>query len=162
MQASYRLPPRIWKWIAEQISCSVQQEGACTVPAHLFYDIVRKLPDGAEVEVTVAEGDSLYQGGSFCLYSAHLACRRFPAFNVSDLPVHFTLTTADLRHQIDTTRFAISNEETRYYLNGIFFHKSDTGLWRRSQQMAIGWLWHKWICRKAQMVCRKLSCPARR
>ncbi|MEC7245754.1 MAG: DNA polymerase III subunit beta, partial [Pseudomonadota bacterium] len=42
--------------IAEQISCSVQQEGACTVPAHLFYDIVRKLPDGAEVEVTVAEG----------------------------------------------------------------------------------------------------------
>ena len=51
----------------------------------------------------------------------------FPAFNTSDLPVKFALTTADLRHQIDMTRFAISTEETRYYLNGIYFHKSDSG-----------------------------------
>ena len=113
--------------IAEQISCSVQQEGACTVPAHLFYDIVRKLPDGAEVEVTVAEGTASIKAGRSAFTLPTLPVEDFPAFNVSDLPVHFTLTTADLRHQIDTTRFAISNEETRYYLNGIFFHKSDNG-----------------------------------
>ncbi len=66
--------------IAEQISCSVQQEGACTVPAHLFYDIVRKLPDGAEVEVSVADGNASIKSRAFGLYLANLAGRRFPGF----------------------------------------------------------------------------------
>lgn len=113
--------------IAEQISCSVQQEGACTVPAHLFYDIVRKLPDGAEVEVSVADGNASIKAGRSAFTLPTLPVEDFPTFNVSELPVQFSLTTADMRHQIDTTRFAISNEETRYYLNGIFFHKSDSG-----------------------------------
>ena len=49
----------------------------------------------------------------------------FPAINSSEMPVSFTLTAADIRDLIDATRFAISTEETRYYLNGIFFHVSD-------------------------------------
>ncbi len=106
MQGSCHLPLQIWEMdIAEQISCSVLQEGACTVPAHLFYDIVRKLPDGAEVEVSVADGNASIKAGR----SAFTLCRPlpiedFPAFNVSELPVQFSLTTADMRHQIDTTR----------------------------------------------------------
>ena len=97
------------------------------MPAHLFYDIVRKLPDGAEVEVSVADGNASIKAGRSAFTLPTLPVEDFPAFNISDLPVHFSLTTADMRHQIDTTRFAISNEETRYYLNGIFFHKSDSG-----------------------------------
>jgi DNA polymerase-3 subunit beta len=51
----------------------------------------------------------------------------FPAISSSDLPVNFALTAADLRDLIDATRFAISTEETRYYLNGIYLHKADDG-----------------------------------
>ena len=50
----------------------------------------------------------------------------FPAINSSDLPVSFSITTPDLRNLIDTTKFAVSMEETRYYLNGIYLHFSDT------------------------------------
>ncbi len=113
--------------IAEHVSCQVQREGACTIPAHLFYDIVRKLPDGAEIDVDVAENNASIRAGRSAFSLPTLPVEDFPAFSVSDLPVKFTLTTADLRHQIDTTKFAISTEETRYYLNGIYFHKSDSG-----------------------------------
>ena len=51
----------------------------------------------------------------------------FPAISSSDLPVNFTLIAADLRDLIDATRFAISTEETRYYLNGIYLHKAEDG-----------------------------------
>ena len=113
--------------IAERVSCSVVQDGACTVPANLLNDIVKKLPDGAEVTITVADGTATVQAGRSHFTLPTLPVEDFPIFNASEFPVHFTLTTADIRHQIDTTRFAISTEETRYYLNGIYFHKSDKG-----------------------------------
>ena len=113
--------------IAEQVSCSVVQDGACTVPAHLLNDIVKKLPDGAEVTIMVADGTASVQAGRSNFTLPTLPIEDFPAFNNSEFPVQFALTAADMRHQIDTTRFAISTEETRYYLNGIYFHKSDSG-----------------------------------
>jgi DNA polymerase-3 subunit beta len=51
----------------------------------------------------------------------------FPAISSNELPVNFSLTAADMRDLIDTTRFAISTEETRYYLNGIYIHKAESG-----------------------------------
>lgn len=113
--------------VAEKVSCSVVQDGACTVPAHLLNDIVKKLPDGAEVTITVADGTASVQAGRSDFTLPTLPVEDFPTFNTSELPVQFAITTADMRHQIDTTRFAISTEETRYYLNGIYFHKSDSG-----------------------------------
>ena len=97
------------------------------VPANLLNDIVKKLPDGAEVTITVADGTATVQAGRSNFTLPTLPVEDFPTFSASELPVHFALTTADMRHQIDTTRFAISTEETRYYLNGIYFHKSDKG-----------------------------------
>ena len=113
--------------IITELDCSVIQEGSCTAPAHLLYDIIRKLPDGSEVSIHVADGNAQISAGRSSFKVPTLPVDDFPAFNTSDLPVKFTLTTADLRHQIDMTRFAISTEETRYYLNGIYFHKSDSG-----------------------------------
>ena len=49
----------------------------------------------------------------------------FPVIAEGDLPTSFELPAATLRQIIDKTRFAISTEETRYYLNGIYFHVSD-------------------------------------
>jgi len=113
--------------IMTELDCSVIQEGSCTVPAHLLNDIIRKLPDGSEVSIHVSDGNAQISAGRSSFKVPTLPVDDFPAFNTSDLPVKFILTTADLRHQIDMTRFAISTEETRYYLNGIYFHKSDSG-----------------------------------
>ena len=108
----------------ERVEAEVAQPGAITAPAHMLYDIVRKLPDGAQVELAVDETGgrlNLTAGrSSFALQA--LPREDFPAMSKDEMPVAFALPGADLRRLIDKTRFAISVEETRYYLNGIYLH----------------------------------------
>jgi DNA polymerase-3 subunit beta len=113
--------------IATEVGCAVVTSGTVTTSAHMLYDIARKLPDGAEVELTVADGHVNINAGRSSFRLPTLPVEDFPAISSNDLPVNFTLTAADLRDLVDTTRFAISNEETRYYLNGIYLHKAEDG-----------------------------------
>ena len=106
------------------VACQVLRKGATTAPAHTLYDIVRKLREGAQVEIDTA-GDT----GSMTLRSGRsnftLAClppEDYPLMAGGELPHNFVLSAADLKRLIDRTRFAISTEETRYYLNGIYVH----------------------------------------
>ncbi len=110
--------------VVDGTEAEVAQSGATTAPAHLLYEIVRKLPDGAQVELTLAEeGDrmTLRAGRSefsiLCLPAAD-----FPAMTEGELPTSFDIPAGTLLELIDKTRFAVSTEETRYYLNGIFVH----------------------------------------
>ena len=110
--------------IIETTPADVSRPGATTAPAHTFYEIVRKLPDGSQVEI---EHDG--QTGLLTLRSGRskfsLAClpvEDFPVLSGGPLPFSFVLTAAELKALVDRTRFAISTEETRYYLNGIYLH----------------------------------------
>ena len=114
--------------IVTDVACGVLAEGASTVSAHMLNDIVRKLPEGSEVEIEMADGHAQIRAGRSSFRLPTLPVEDFPAISAADLPHQFTLTAADLRDMIDTTRFAISTEETRYYLNGIYFHKSATDM----------------------------------
>jgi DNA polymerase-3 subunit beta len=113
--------------IATEVGCSVMSPGTITISAHLLYDIARKLPDGSEVEITVGDGHAVVSAGRSSFRLPILPVEDFPAISSSELPVNFPLTAADFRDLIDSTRFAISTEETRYYLNGIYIHKADSG-----------------------------------
>ena len=113
--------------IATQVECAVGTAGTTTVSAHLLYDIVRKLPDGAEVEIAVADGHAMISAGRSNFRLPTLPVEDFPTISVGDMPDAFAVTAADMRDMIDATRFAISTEETRYYLNGIYIHKSEQG-----------------------------------
>ena len=113
--------------IATEVGCAVATSGITTLSAHMLYDIARKLPEGAEVELTVADGHANISAGRSSFRLPTLPVEDFPAISSSDLPVNFTLTAADLRDLTDATRFAISTEETRYYLNGIYLHKAEDG-----------------------------------
>lgn len=109
--------------IIERAEASVGEAGATTAPAHTLFDIVRKLPDGAEVELAL-DGDQrldLTSGRSHFTLSC-LPREDFPELSEGDLPHSFSLSAADTKRFIDKTRFAISTEETRYYLNGIYLH----------------------------------------
>lgn len=110
--------------IVTDVTCAVMSEGASTVSAHMLNDIVRKLPEGSEVDIEMADGHAQIRAGRSSFRLPTLPVEDFPAISASELPHQFTVTAADLRDMIDTTRFAISTEETRYYLNGIYFHKS--------------------------------------
>ena len=111
--------------IVESVAAEVAQEGAATVPAHMLYDIVRKLPDGAQLELNQA-GDKgrvaiVASRSRFALQS--LPPEDFPDLSSGEFGNIFSLAAAELRFLIERTRFAISTEETRYYLNGIYFHE---------------------------------------
>jgi DNA polymerase III subunit beta len=110
--------------IIESVPADVAKSGATTVPAHMLYDIVRKLPDGAQLELEQS-GDarvSIFAGRSRFALQA-LPHEDFPDLATGDFPNHFNIAAADLRGLIEKTRFAISTEETRYYLNGIYLHE---------------------------------------
>ncbi len=110
--------------VIETVAAEVNPGGVTTVPAHMFYEIVRKLPDGAQI-VLEAAGDravmSIRAGRSrFTLQT--LPESDFPDLAAGDMTHKFTLPAAALKRMIDKTQFAISTEETRYYLNGIYLH----------------------------------------
>jgi DNA polymerase-3 subunit beta len=116
--------------IVESIPADILRNGSATAPAHMLYDIVRKLPDGAQVqaELLASEGGRLaVSAGSSRFELACLPREDFPQMASGALPHKFRLAADDLKHIIEKTRFAISTEETRYYLNGIYLHAAKDG-----------------------------------
>ncbi|MBX9796462.1 DNA polymerase III subunit beta [Sphingomonas sp.] len=113
--------------INEHVAAAVDVAGATTVSAHTLFDIVRKLPEGSQVSLAAAEGRMTINAGRAKFSLATLPRDDFPVFAEGDLPTQFELPAETLKQMIDKTRFAISTEETRYYLNGIFLHVSDEG-----------------------------------
>ena len=111
--------------IVETTNADVAQAGGVTANAHMLYDIVRKLPDGAQLELEQGADDgrvTLYAGRSQFTLQA-LPQEDFPDLTAGDMTHTFKVQAADLSRLIDKTRFAISTEETRYYLNGIYLHE---------------------------------------
>jgi len=113
--------------IVETVPAEVKQGDATTVPAHMFYDIVRKLPEGAQVELQSGSDRNSLQvrAGRSRFTLQALPETDFPDLAAGDLPHKFKLAAADLKRLINKTQFAISTEETRYYLNGIYLHVVD-------------------------------------
>ncbi|WP_371431580.1 DNA polymerase III subunit beta [Novosphingobium sp.] len=106
-------------------AASVDQPGAITVSAHLLFDIARKLPDGSQVSLETADNRMVVKAGRSRFQLPTLPRDDFPVIVEGDLPTSFEIPARVLAELIDRTRFAISTEETRYYLNGIFLHVSD-------------------------------------
>ncbi len=113
--------------VVEEVAAATSRDGATTAPAATLYEIVRKLPDGAEVELDFAGGDAplALRAGRYATSLVTLPTDDFPSMTAGQLPHRFHLSALALRGLIDRTRFAISTEETRYYLNGIFLHASE-------------------------------------
>lgn len=113
--------------INESVAASVEQPGATTVSAHTLFDIARKLPEGAQVSLSAADGRMTIVAGRARFSLATLPRDDFPVIAEGELPTQFEMPAEALKQIIDKTRFAISTEETRYYLNGIFLHVSEDG-----------------------------------
>ncbi|MGQ0742011.1 MAG: DNA polymerase III subunit beta [Alphaproteobacteria bacterium] len=111
--------------IVETIPSDVLRNGAATAPAHMLYDIVRKMPEGTQVQAEFAAGDAsrlIVSAGSVRFELACLPKEDFPQMSAGALPHRFRMEASDLISLIEKTRFAISTEETRFYLNGIYLH----------------------------------------
>lgn len=113
--------------VVETTPAEVMTPGSTTVSAHMLYDIVRKLPDGHQV-LLASEGEHerlAISAGPSRFDLPMLAAEEFPDLTRGELPISFELEARDLKRLIEKTRFAISTEETRYYLTGIYFHNAE-------------------------------------
>lgn len=113
--------------ISEKITVETLEPGGITAPAHTLYDIIRKLPDGAQVELYYdvdSQRLSISSGRSKFTLSC-LPRDDFPIMAEGDMAYGFKVSAVDLKRLVDKTRFAVSTEETRYYLNGIYLHAAE-------------------------------------
>ncbi len=109
--------------IIEKLNCDILEEGATTINSQIFYDVIRKIEDNNEIEVISNNGKilTLRAGGSrFSL--ACLPKEDFPIIDQSNDGTVIKLKSKTLYKLIEKTKFAISNEETRYFLNGLYFN----------------------------------------
>lgn len=116
--------------IVNKVAAKAEEAGSITVPAHMFYEIVRKLPESGEIEISTGGKDTgkLTIASNNSRFSvATLPVDDFPVMAEGDLAHQFTITPAECKALLEKTRFAISTEETRYYLNGVYLHAADSG-----------------------------------
>ncbi|MCL2504904.1 MAG: DNA polymerase III subunit beta [Alphaproteobacteria bacterium] len=107
----------------EKIVAAITKEGAVTVPAHTLYEIVRKLPSGADIHMIKEKDERLaVSSGKSKFKLGCLPVEEFPVMQGEDLSRTLKIPAADFKLLLDRTKFAMSTEETRYYLNGIYLH----------------------------------------
>ena len=101
----------------------IMQMGTITTSAQMLYDIVRKLPGNIKVELYSENSERLAVKASSSSFALNcLPAKDFPSFPDESFKNSFKLKSSDLIRLIDKTSFAMSLEETRYYLNGIYMH----------------------------------------
>jgi DNA polymerase-3 subunit beta len=113
--------------LVEEVAAESTRNGAVTVPAATLYEIVRRQPEGARIELDHPGGDAqlALRAGRYATSLVALSVDEFPKLDAGRLSHNFTLPVHELRGLIDRTKFAISTEETRYYLNGIYLHAAE-------------------------------------
>jgi DNA polymerase-3 subunit beta len=113
--------------VVDKAPAVVERAGATTVSATTLHEIVRKLPDGALVALTDdgASGRLTVEAGRSNFSLATLPKEDFPVMATSEYQSNFSAPAPMLRRLFDKSKFAISTEETRYYLNGVYMHVSD-------------------------------------
>ena len=113
-------------YCSDRIHAQIITEGDISVSAITLFEIIKRLPSGSDVLMTMSEKDneiSIKCGRSKFKLST-LKTEDFPTISDNDLTTSFVISADELIRMVDKTKFAISSEETRYYLNGIFFHKA--------------------------------------
>ena len=117
--------------VIDRAPAQIERAGATTVSAIMLHEIVRKLPDGALVSLTddPRTGRLTVEAGRSTFALATLPREDFPVMASSEYSCNFAAPAALLRRLFEKSKFAISTEETRYYLNGVYFHtaQSETG-----------------------------------
>ena len=124
--------------ISETAPADVSRKGSATASALTLYEIVRRLPEGAQVrlELQQEEGRLQVSAGRSQFALAVLPEADFPTLATGDLGVQFSIPTADIVRLFDKARFAMSQEETRYYLNGVYLHAFVDGAARQLRAAA--------------------------
>ncbi|MDR1361008.1 MAG: DNA polymerase III subunit beta [Rickettsiales bacterium] len=113
--------------LVERVAADITLPGKTTVPVQMLYDIVRKLPDDAEIKFKQTGDQLVVSSGRAVFKLPSLPSENFPVMAGANLTTKFQMTTGDLAHLINQTKFAIPTDDVRYHLGGIYFHITEEG-----------------------------------
>lgn len=110
--------------VSEELAATIEQPGSATVPAYLLHDVIKRLPSGAEVTIELSEDGKQVKvvSGRINYKLQSLPAADFPDSKAVEWQHSFTLEAKDLRPLLNATQSAMSTDETRYSLNGIYMH----------------------------------------
>ncbi|MEM1346344.1 MAG: DNA polymerase III subunit beta, partial [Pseudomonadota bacterium] len=114
------------------------EPGSTTVAASMLFEIVRKLPDGADVALTLEPepGRLDIRAGRSKFALATLPLSDFPEMATNTYDISFQAPASEVARLFEKARFAVSTEETRYYLNGVYMHVAESPEGRRLRAVA--------------------------
>lgn len=110
--------------ITTTIPAEIEHNGALTLPVHTLYDIVRKLSDETITLKIDPNQTSMVEisSGYSTFHLAFLKAEKFPRIDAGSFDCTFSLTISAMQKIIEKNRYTISQEDSRYHLNGIYFH----------------------------------------
>ena len=108
--------------IVEMLDIDVIEHGTTTAPAFLLFETIKRLPSDAQVEISLEDDKLNVVCGKFKGALSTLPVEDFPIIQTNDLPNLLKIGKVDFKQLLEKTKFAISMDETRYYLNGVYLH----------------------------------------
>ncbi len=105
---------------------NIQKEGSTTTSAAILYDILRKIPPNSEIKFNLKDQNKLSltsENSDFNLLC--LPTDNFPTFADEFEGSEIELSKNNFLKLLNKTKIAISNDDTRHYLNGIYLHLTE-------------------------------------
>ena len=103
----------------------VVNEGETTTTSSTFYDIVRKLSSGKKINLSLSNASKLQLESEKSIFNLNcISPSEFPLTDENFNENEFTINSKIFLKLLNKCKFSVSNDETRHYLSGIFFHQT--------------------------------------
>ena len=112
-------------FINEIKDIEIQEEGTTTTTSSILYDIIRKFSSGKKINFSFSDENKLQLESEKSVF--HLNCISASEFPITDEDFNqnqFSIKSKALLKLLNKCKFSVSNDETRHYLSGIFFHQT--------------------------------------
>ena len=104
----------------------VIEEGETTTTSSIMYDIIRKFTPGKKINLTLNDKSKLHLESEKSIFNLNcISSSEFPLTNENFTNNDFLINSKQLLKLLNKCKFSISNDETRHYLSGIFFHQTE-------------------------------------
>lgn len=111
-----------------KINLDSSEVGEITIPARKFLDIIRLLPNEAEIKIELSNDKVKVSSGRSRFSLSTLAANNYPEFSESEFENQFLINAGKMKKALDKTIFCMANQDVRYYLNGLLLHISNSKL----------------------------------
>lgn len=113
--------------LTDQIKVKVHQSGKVAVSAKSLFDIAKELSEGPITLIKKENNWLEIKQGKYTSKIVGISAEEYPIFPTFNSQAFISVDAQVLKEMIDKTIYSVSNDETRYHLNGVFFELNPQG-----------------------------------